>query len=506
MIYRFICLTTLLLAGCEDVDVKRTIPTMPVTVMELAIGNVARERELTGVVSHYREQQVGFEVDGRVTAVLDEGIEVRGPAFDESGKLLREGDPIAVMEGSRYGSQVGALQAQLNAARRDLQAVQAQFKLAQQTLKRQKQILKKGVGRQQAVDDAKSSYDQSRATVEAKRASVVAVEQQLNRATEDLGDAVLYAPFSGRITQVHIAEGAVVSSGSPVVTLTLMDPMQVQVEVSADVERDIETGDRAVVYLKHPFDPDVQIPINAVVYEKSAVADPKLRTFKIVLMIRNSRYHIQDRDESLRGLPVANEYLPVAREYQGEEGPLFVPTEALLHENGKYYVFRLPDISFNKTDARSTVGKHIPQRVEVKLGDEYTNVVQWNFRSVVEDDSLAEGEFLLMNPQSDYTDGVVIGRPQWLLRPNDLVPVRFDLSQAPEGLYVPNHAIILIDETPHVYRVKDGKAIATSVTLHENVANLRRISSDEVQPGVKIVVDGVHYLTDAQPVSVARVE
>ena len=75
---------------------------------------------------------------GRVTTVRAEGYEVRGPAFNEQGDLDRQGDPIAAMGATRYGSQVGALQARSDAARRDLQAMAAQVTLARQTLERQK--------------------------------------------------------------------------------------------------------------------------------------------------------------------------------------------------------------------------------------------------------------------------------------------------------------------------------------------------------------------------------
>ena len=73
------------------------------------------------------------------------------------------------MESARYGSQVGALQARLDAARRNLQAVAAQLTLAQQTLVRQKAILAEGAGAQQAVDDAQSAFDQATAQLAAQR-------------------------------------------------------------------------------------------------------------------------------------------------------------------------------------------------------------------------------------------------------------------------------------------------------------------------------------------------
>ena len=130
-----------LLAGCGgDKGEPETMPTRPVTVIELAERNYGRERELTGVVRLYREEEIGFEISGRVTTVLDEGLEVRGPVFDEKGELVRKGDPIAAMEGTRYDSEVGALQAQLEAAHRDLQSVEAQLTLTSQVLERKRQF------------------------------------------------------------------------------------------------------------------------------------------------------------------------------------------------------------------------------------------------------------------------------------------------------------------------------------------------------------------------------
>ncbi len=174
-------------AGCgQDID-PSIMQTRPVTVIELSQQDFARERTLTGVVDLYREENIGFEIDGRVTTVLNEGLEVRGPVFNEHGDMIRQGDPIAAMESARYGSQVGALQARLDAARRNLQAVAAQLTLAQQTLVRQQAILAQGAGAQQAVDDAQSAFDQVTARLAAQRATVQEVTQRLDTATEDLG-------------------------------------------------------------------------------------------------------------------------------------------------------------------------------------------------------------------------------------------------------------------------------------------------------------------------------
>ncbi len=492
-------------AGCEQEIDRLAMPTRPVTVIELSQQDFARERTLTGVVGLYREENIGFEIGGRVTTVLNEGLEVRGPAFNEQGELIRQGDPIAAMESTRYGSQVGALQARMDAARRNLQAVAAQVTLAQQTLERQKAILAEGAGAQQAVDDAQSAFDQASARLASQRATVQEVAQRLDTATEDLGDAVLFAPFSGRITKVHISEGAVVQAGMPIVTLTLMDPVRIQVEVSADDERDIETGDRAVIWPKDPLHNGERMPVNAIVFEKSAVADLALRTFRIDMIARNLRRHVGEMHPELAGLPNINEYLPVVREFQGEDGPMFVPVEGVLRDDDGDYVLRLPGVSFNSGGQRSAVGKHIPEKVRVSLGNQYTTVVTWTFRSIVPNESLAEGDFIILNPLPSYVDGVAGGRPQWLLRPRDLIPVQFSLSKTTPGFYVPNRAITLLGDGEIVYVAEDGIATARAVSVHESFEELRRIEGEGIAGGAKVIVGGVHYVSDGQPVTVTEV-
>jgi RND family efflux transporter MFP subunit len=490
-------------AGCgQDVAIKATMPARPVTVIELTERDFGLERTLTGVVGLYREEDIGFEIPGRVTMVLNEGLEVRGPAFSEQGALIRQGDPIAAMEGTRYGSQVGALQARLDAARRDLQALEARVTLTRKTLERQKAVLADGAVTQQNVDDAQSEFDQSAAQLAARRAIVLDVTQQLKTATEDLGDAVLFAPFSGRITRVHISEGAVVEAGTPVVRLTLMDPVQVQVEVSADDERDIKTGDRAVLWPKDPLHGGERVAVNAIVFEKSAVADPALRTFRIDMISRNKRRHVDQLNPELAGLPVINDYLPAVREYQGEAGPLFVPVNSIIIEDDEAYVLRLPGVSFHSGAERSAVGHHLPDKIKVIPGDQYTTVVNWNFQSVIEGSGLLEGDFLILNPQPGYIDGVAAGRPQWLLRPRDLVPVQFSLSNSKHGFYVPVRAITLVGGAEAVLVVEDGVARARAVTGYETIEEFRRIEGDGISNGSRVIVGGVHYVSDGQPVNV----
>ncbi|MEM1183189.1 MAG: efflux RND transporter periplasmic adaptor subunit [Acidobacteriota bacterium] len=485
------------LGGCAGESAEEAMPVRPVTVLDLVEQEPVVEREMTGAVSLYRQEEISFEVGGQVLSVQDVGIEVRGPAFDEDNRLVRQGEPIARLENTRFRARAKSAEAQVSAAEDDLAAASSELTLAEQTLTRQVQVLADGAGSQQAVDAAQSAYDRAAAGVEARRAAVAAAQEQLRLATENLADTTLYAPFNGRITAVHTGRGAVVSPGSPVVTLTLMDPLYVRVEVSADEERQIQTGHRGVVTPKDPLDRDTRREVSGIVFEKSAVADDRLRTFQIDLIVRNRRQWA-GRDGS--DLPLVSEYSPVIREYEGEEGPLYVQTTSVLRENGRAYVLRLPGVAINERGRRDAVGRHSPERVEVELGDQYTSVIEWNFRSLKDPGDLEEGDILIARADRVHLGGVVIGRPQWLLRPGDLVPVRFQLESAPLGIYVPVSAITRVGGQPAVFLVDDEKARAQPVTVHESSGELRRVEG--VEAGQRLIVRGHHYVSHGQPVQV----
>ena len=557
-------------AANDEVPIK----SRPVTVLTLEEREFVREGRFTGSVGLYRQEKVGFEVAGRLLSVLDLGKEVIGPAYDEQGMLVRQGDPIARLDDIRQRLIVQALEARLSSLRNELAAqridveqvaiatldaerarvhiagsdiavaeeriaeAEAEVARSGKELERQQKLATGPAGRPKALDDALAAYDTAtarkqqrealldarrraldaqraivtvaeatialkQAQIEATVSRVAELEAELKRAREDLADTVLYAPFSGRITEIHASQGAVISAGQPVVTLTLMDPIQVRVEVSADTERRIRTGDRAWIYPKDPTDPDgAEVEVNAIVFEKGAVANPTTRTFRIDLMTRNRRRLIHQVDSAAEGLPIATDYLPVARQYEGETGPLFVPTESIYREGARAFVLRLPGISFHAGARRNGVGIHYPDKVEITLGAEYLTVIKWNFRSLENSADLREGDFLVIGPTKQHLEGLVIDRPQWLFRPGDILPVRFILESTARGFYVPVDTITVIDGHHVVFQAENGKARSIPVTVHDTYRELRRIESDQLRSGMMIIVGGVQFVSDGEPVSI----
>lgn len=526
------------------------MPAYPVTVLTLKQRDFVRESRLTGSVGLYRQEQISFEVGGRVLSVLDMGKEVLGPAFDGSGRMVRQGEIIAQLDQRRYELQVNALEARLqsrikqldaqeidvelvakneiNAAQRAIESADADLKLARQTRDRQIELDRTNASSRQELETAERGFDTATAAklqaeavldgargrlalkeaqVGATAAQIDELTQDLERSREDLADCTLYAPFNGRITRVQTTQGAVVKQGQSIVTLSLMDPIQVKVAISANEDRAIETGDRVLIYPKDPIDPEGKpIEVQSLVFEKGAVADPSTRTFQIDLMARNQRRLLHHAAPETKDLPVIEDFLPVVRQYKGEGGPLFVQTDCVYEDDGKSFVLRLPGVSFHAEGQRSAAGKHMPEKMEVELGDEYLTVIKWNFRSLKPGSDLKEGDFLAVGATRAHEAGLAIGRPQWLLRPGDLVPVNFQLESLAPGFYVPVDAIITRNGNRAVFVAESGVARLRKVTVHETHGELRRIEGDGIEAGTEIIIRGVHYVSEEQPITIAARE
>ncbi|MCP5070579.1 MAG: hypothetical protein GY946_28780, partial [bacterium] len=109
-----------------------------------------------------------------------------------------------------------------------------------------------------------------------------------------------------------------------------------------------------------------------------------------------------------------------------------------------------------------------------------------------------------LDPKTIDTTAVVMVRYEWAVRPGDLVPVIFRSEAAPHGIWVPDAAIVALNDAHTIYSVTDGVAKALEVTVHESVGRMRRVEGAGVTDGITIVMIGSQYLFDGAKVSVTR--
>ncbi|MEI9401469.1 efflux RND transporter periplasmic adaptor subunit [Mesorhizobium argentiipisi] len=138
----------------------------------------------------------------------------------KDGQMVKAGDLLISLDDRALKAQLAKDQAQLT---KD----QAMLVSAQADLQRAKDLVAKQAGTQQTYDQALAAQKAAAATIDADKATIDADTVQLSYAT-------ITAPISGRLGAINVSVGDLVttsngnaSSSTPLVTITQMDPLQV---------------------------------------------------------------------------------------------------------------------------------------------------------------------------------------------------------------------------------------------------------------------------------------
>jgi membrane fusion protein (multidrug efflux system) len=175
-----------------------------VTVVDATPTTLVDRLETQGTLMPNESVELTAEAAGRVENI----------GFEEHAEVS-EGDLLLTLDAD-------VLRAQLESNRQ-------QTELAEKTLERQTQVLDTGGVSQQTVDETKN------------RISVLDAERQ--RILAELDNRRVRAPFDGRIGLRQISPGDYVTPGSPIATLTMLDPIKMEFTVQARHVPKIEIGD-----------------------------------------------------------------------------------------------------------------------------------------------------------------------------------------------------------------------------------------------------------------------
>jgi RND family efflux transporter MFP subunit len=150
--------------------------------------------ELTGTLKPWREADIGFESPGRLVKV---GVTM--------GQVVKTGELLGTLDGSRAGAQVNQATAQAKAA-------QAGLSLAEDNLKRTEAL-----AATKAIADAQ--VEQARQNVQLARAQLDAARATTQVAQAGAGTYSVVAPFPGLVTRAPSSPGGVVNPGVPLFRL-----------------------------------------------------------------------------------------------------------------------------------------------------------------------------------------------------------------------------------------------------------------------------------------------
>lgn len=528
------------LTSCsEEVKTQRVPTPRPVTVQFLKSSNPEMGRRVTGSVAPWKKEDIGFEVSGRIEFVVQENVEVKGK-WVEGKKVFSKGDVVARIESKVYEYRKESAIAVLDSAKAQVKATEvsiehalpAQVKEAKANATRatlQYEAIQKkfdgGAATKRELDDAVASRDAGAAKIELVEANIdvskaelkayQAQEKQaveaLKQAERDLANCVLYAPFDGQVADVHVIEGAYSNAGSPVVTLTMMDPLRVEVSVSAEVNRQLLT--RRAFQL---FPQGNGGPLPGFFQRSETGADTNTRTFNIELLVPNRRYSPDVPESSpLRELPTISDIFGLQRVRPDDLGSsLLVEETQCVHRDSKGpFVWTID--GFDPAVAQRPPGpKLLIKKVRVTLGEKRKRLgATYVFTEITEEPKEFSGRQAIpvavnvpVSLSEQDTAEVLLLRERWLLNPGDVVPVQLDSPGPGEGYYVPITAVINEGESFFVFIVRDmGKAhVATRVPIQVTgeMDEFVQIEGEGLADGTPVIIEGTHYLIDDETVSI----
>lgn len=197
-----LAVSALLVAGCGSQQQQGT--DVAVNSYKIVSQNAQVDQTYTGTI----KAENSVAVHARVTGYVVE-------KYVKGGDQVVAGQPLYRIDSRQYESNVATAEA--NVARAN-----ADYKNAETDLDRYETLASQDAIARQRVDTQRSATEQAKAAVEAQQAA-------LKIAQDNLGDTIIYAPYSGTLSMDAVDLGTFVNAGSTtLVTIDSVDPIFVE--------------------------------------------------------------------------------------------------------------------------------------------------------------------------------------------------------------------------------------------------------------------------------------
>ncbi|HOJ62197.1 MAG TPA: efflux RND transporter periplasmic adaptor subunit [bacterium] len=237
------------------------------------------------------EEENGFELDGFINpavvsnvgcgavGVLDEVLVNRGD-FVKKGQILARLDTRveqATVEHTRHRARMDS----------PIELRKARLDFATREFNRKKELFEKGAVRTYDRDEAETNMiiaqHELASALEQKRAAELEWEQ----AQEILNRRIVRSPLTGIVVERYLTPGELVNE-QPILKLTQLDPLHVELIVPVSRWGQIQEGDRADVFPEEPVGGEYPAQVTVV----DRVVDPGSGTFGVRLELPNKDYKL----------------------------------------------------------------------------------------------------------------------------------------------------------------------------------------------------------------------
>lgn len=321
-------------------------PAISVESSEVAERSMPRTLLLTGTLSAHEHSDVASDTSGKVVKT-----------FVERGDIVKKGQLLAKLDASE--SSMNAAEAGASAKAADATAKNARLECE----RAENLIAQKAISR--------SEYDRMKASCESSASSSSAAWARASRASKEVADSMIRAPFAGVVVERFVSVGEFVNPGSKIASIVSKYPMRLELDVPEAAALKLSNGQK----LGFSVAPVANESFDATVRFVGPVLDQKSRNLRVEAIVDKN-------DDRLKpGMFVTTRLIV------GKENSLVIPASALGGTESSRRVFVIKD-------------GRIQERV-VQIGERDKKLV-----SVPK--GLAKGERVVDRPTGDLRDGVAV--------------------------------------------------------------------------------------------------
>ena len=262
---------------------------------ELKEKKINKQKAVSVLVQKSNEQEVtnGILLRGQTEAFKSVQVkaETSGSVISQpirKGTFVKNGELLCELEVGTKSDVLSEAKVALALSLDELDASIHQYELRVQAAERQKSLLKRGVGTEAAVEAAELSASSAETQSLSKRQAVANVEARINRATTELNNTKIIAPFDVLLESDTAEYGDFMQTGAPCGTLLALNPIKLigyatetqvsKIEVNTTAGARLISGDT----------------VSGTVSFISRSADPTTRTFLVETTVPNENYEIRE--------------------------------------------------------------------------------------------------------------------------------------------------------------------------------------------------------------------
>ncbi len=275
----------------KDVIIVETNEISP----EIKENKINKQKAVSVLVQKSNEQEVtnGILLRGQTEAFKSVQVkaETSGSVISQpirKGTFVKNGELLCELEVGTKSDVLSEAKVALALSLDELDASIHQYELRVQAAERQKSLLKRGVGTEAAVEAAELSASSAETQSLSKRQAVANVEARINRATTELNNTKIIAPFDGLLESDTAEYGDFMQTGAPCGTLLALNPIKL---IGYATETQVSKIDVNTTAGARLISGDT---VSGTVSFISRSADPTTRTFLVETTVPNENYEIRE--------------------------------------------------------------------------------------------------------------------------------------------------------------------------------------------------------------------